>query len=137
MEGLEVPGKQGGTMIRQVRGIDSALLVIVATVTTACQASNSSGSPPESSNSLPGASAAVMPSQTVESSATASDTTAASATPAISVTIKAIPDRRWGDPSFKTSAKASNGKPVTYAASGGCTVNAATGLVKIQSAGSC
>jgi hypothetical protein len=53
------------------------------------------------------------------------------------VTLKAIPPKRWGDPTFKASARASDGKPVRYAASGGCTVKASTGVVTIKSVGSC
>jgi hypothetical protein len=53
------------------------------------------------------------------------------------VTIAPIPTKRWGDPTFKASAKASDGQPVKYAASGGCTINATSGQVTIKSVGTC
>jgi hypothetical protein len=53
------------------------------------------------------------------------------------ITMKKITDKRWGDPAFKASAKGSDGKPVKYAASGGCKVNGSNGTVTIQSVGKC
>ncbi len=49
----------------------------------------------------------------------------------------AVPAKRWGDPPFKVAATATGGARVTYAAVGGCAVDASTGTVTIRSVGKC
>jgi glycosidase len=51
------------------------------------------------------------------------------------ITFPPIPDKSYGDPPFQVSATASSGLPVSYTASGPCTVNGNT--VTITGAGTC
>ena len=51
------------------------------------------------------------------------------------ITFDAIPDKTFGDANFSVSATATSGLPVSFAASGNCTVTA--GSVHITGAGSC
>ena len=51
------------------------------------------------------------------------------------ITFPAIDGKTWGDADFSLGASASSGRPVSYAASGNCTV--ADGIVHITGAGSC
>src|SRR5262249_50846173 len=51
------------------------------------------------------------------------------------ITFAALPGRTFGDPDFTVSATASSGLPVSFSASGNCTVTGST--VDIQAAGSC
>jgi hypothetical protein len=52
-----------------------------------------------------------------------------------SITFGALANRRLGDPDFTVGASASSGLPVTFAATGPCTVSA--GQVHLAGAGSC
>jgi FtsP/CotA-like multicopper oxidase with cupredoxin domain len=51
------------------------------------------------------------------------------------ITFGALPDKTFGDPDFNVSATASSGLPVSFSASGNCTVTVA--LVHLTSDGSC
>jgi chitinase len=51
------------------------------------------------------------------------------------ITFAALPDRTFGDADFAANATASSGLPVSFAASGNCTVSGA--VVHLTSAGSC
>src|SRR5262249_48923134 len=51
------------------------------------------------------------------------------------ITFAALPGRTFGDPDFTVNATASSGLPVSFSASGNCTVTGST--VDIQAAGSC
>jgi hypothetical protein len=113
-------------MVGRTRSMALAALLIATALAGACQASSASSSPTSSSTNKSSASAS--PSPTSETSPTP--------LPA-GITLKKIADKRWGDPTFKASAKGSDGKPVKYSASGGCKINASNGTVTIQSVGSC
>ena len=52
-----------------------------------------------------------------------------------SITFNPLPDKTFGDPDFAVSASASSGLPVTFGASGACTV--VGNLVHLTGAGSC
>jgi MBG domain (YGX type) len=51
------------------------------------------------------------------------------------ITFDPIPNKTYGDPDFQVSATASSGLPVTFSASGNCTISGST--VHITGAGSC
>ncbi|HET9666528.1 MAG TPA: Calx-beta domain-containing protein, partial [Desertimonas sp.] len=51
------------------------------------------------------------------------------------ITFAALPNKTWGDPDFTASASASSGLPVSFAASGSCTIAGTT--VHISGAGNC
>jgi hypothetical protein len=111
-------------MIRtRVLGPIAALLASGA-LFAACGTSSQSGSPSATSGATTGPTPTAVASPSDDSSPGA-------------VTIKAIPTKRWGDPAFAASATAPGGAKVTYAANGGCKVEAKSGKVTIQKVGTC
>ena len=138
-------------MIRRKSAGHAAVILVAATLLGGCQASaespsattaTSNGSSPAAAStgvepspqaSAEAASDSVGPS--AAASAAASDSVGpspAASAAAATLTIKKISTKRWGDAPFKATAAASDGAPVRFGGSGGCTVDPLSGRVTIK-----
>ena len=143
-------------MIRRKSAGHAAVILVAATLLGGCQASaespsattaTSNGSSPAAAStgvepspqaSAEAASDSVGPS--AAASAAASDSVGpspAASAAAATLTIKKISTKRWGDAPFKATAAASDGAPVRFGGSGGCTVDPLSGRVTIKAVGTC
>lgn len=120
-------------------GGDAATTMVVGpSTTTAVGPSTTTTVGSSTTTTVESSTTTTVGSSTTTTAAPATTTTAPPA-PQTVVFTTAVGEKRWGDPDFTVTAEASSGEndSVVYAATGGCTVVERSGVVSIESVGTC